>query len=784
MVVARTYLDQQRSVEERVEALLSQMTLEEKVAQLWGVWVTDVINDARQLDSSKAQKHLANGAGHLTRVGALSLVPPTQNAALANSIQRYLVENTRLGIPAILHEESCAGYLARGATTFPQAIGMAATWQPELIEKMADIIRQQMRAVGGHHTLAPVLDVVRDARWGRVEETFGEDPFLISALGTAYTKGIQGDNWLSGVIATAKHFIGYGASEGGMNWAPAHIPERELREIYVPPFAAAIKEGRIASAMNAYHEMDGIPCANSYDLMVKLLREELGFDGVVVSDYFAINMLMEYHHVAPDKKTAAITSLQAGIDVELPAADCYGQPLIDALKAGEVDISLIETSVRRLLKQKFELGLFEHPYVDEGRVIEFYDQPHHQQLSYEIALKSMVLLKNDGLLPLNPAHKKVAVIGPHADSVRLMQGDYHYPSHLENIFDPNKSMDAPNPSATIAPFDWTDHFPPSVTVLKGIEASDVADVEVVYAQGCGPTGDNAQGIAQAVATAETADVIVLTLGDQSGLGGQSTVGESIDSATLELPAIQQQLLQALYATGKPIVAVLFTGRPYNITWLDEHLPAILQAWLPGEQGGAAIADVLFGKVNPGGKLPMSFPRHVGQLPMYYNHKPSGARSHWQGEYHDMPTTPLYPFGHGLSYTSFTYSDLTISNDKPQANDTIDISVTVANTGAVAGDEIVQLYVHDLVGSVARPVQELKGFTRVTLNAGESCHVTFHLSLQHLGFYDRQMQFVVEPGDVEIMVGSSSKDIRQKANIVVGGATTPVEPAYFTPVTVA
>ena len=414
MATQRRYKDVNLSLEDRVDDLLSFLTIEEKVAQLYGVWVSDLINpSSRQFEQDKAQQTIPHGAAHISRVGAVSMLPPEKSAELANAIQRFLVEQTRPGIPAILHEESCAGYLAKDATTFPQAIGLAATWEPELIQEMADAIRKQMRAVGAHHSLAPVLDVARDPRWGRVEETFGEDPFLISALGIAYIKGLQSEDWTEGILATAKHFVGYSLPEAGLNWAPSHIPDRMLREVFITPFAAAIKEANVASFMNGYQEIDGIPCGSSQKLLVDILRGELDFQHTIVADYFTINMFVEYHHIAANKAEAAKYALEAGIDIELPASDCYGQPLIDAINAGDIKIDLVDTCVKRVLRQKIQLGLLENPYVDTGRIAEIYSDTAPRQLSKTLAEKSLVLLKNENAtLPLSKSLKRIAVIGP------------------------------------------------------------------------------------------------------------------------------------------------------------------------------------------------------------------------------------------------------------------------------------------------------------------------------------------------------------------------------------
>lgn len=774
--------DTMLGVEERADSLLAQMTLEEKAAQLGGVWTTDIMDDSKQrFDRDKALRVVPHGVGHVSRIGGVSLLPPQQSAQLANTIQAFFVNETRLGIPAIVHEENCAGYMANGATTFPQAIGLAATWEPDLIRQMTDFIRQQMRSVGAHLGLAPVLDVARDPRWGRVEETFGEDPFLISTLGVAYIQGLQGDDWRTGIIATAKHFLGYGASEGGMNWAPSHIPYRLLREVYLTPFAAAIRHARVGAIMNSYQEIDGVPCGSSQEFLVDLLRGELGFNGTLVSDYFTIKTFVEYHHIAKDKSEAAKYALMAGMDVELPALDCYAQPLLDALRSGYIREELVDACVRRVLRQKISLGLFDNPYVDAGRVPEIYNDPAPIALSRTLAAKSVVMLKNaNAILPLPKSIGTIAVIGPSANNPRLMQGDYHYPAHLEGITDLNTNTVAPAPNSNTVTVDWEAHRPPTTTILEGIRRAVSPHTQVIYAQGCHVIGNDASLMAEAVQTAKVADVAVVVVGDMSGLGLGNTSGESIDSATLELPGLQKQLILAVAETGTPTVVVVLNGRPFVFTEIVDKVNALLLGWLPAQEGGNGIADVLFGDVSPAGRLPVTLPRHVGQVPVYYGHKPSGGRSNWHVDYADMPTKPLYPFGYGLSYTQFEYRDLQLSTARANADDVVSISLTVKNVGGRAGDEVVQLYVADPIASVTRPVKMLKGFARVHLGVGQSARITFDLDVRHLGFYDRAMNHIVEAGEIVVMVGKSSDDICLSASFEIV-ETKAVERVYLTPV---
>lgn len=766
------YLDQAYSVEERVNSLLSLMSVDEKLAQLGSLWVFELFEDQR-FSEAKAQDELKHGIGQITRVAGSSNVSPCEGAELANAIQAFLVNNTRLGIPAIVHEECCSGYMANGATVFPQTIGVASTWDADLTEAMGDVIRIQMRTAGGHQALAPVLDVTRDPRWGRIEETFGEDPYLVSCLGSAYVKGIQGADLITGVIATGKHFVGYGMPEGGKNWAPVYLPERELMEVFVRPFEAAIQTVGLASIMNAYHELDGVPCASSKALLTELLRNQLGFKGLVVSDYFAIDMLSAYHHVAADKQAAAILALEAGIELELPSTDCYGDPLRRALQAAEINIDVIDAAVARVLEMKFRLGLFENPFVEADSAFEVFDTPEQRNLARTIAQKSIVLLKNeDAFLPLSKNIKSLAVIGPNADSVRNLMGDYAYPAHIETLAE-SQALDVFN-TAVPDSVEMVERPVEMNSILESVRQKVSAQTEVRYALGCEVRGDSTEGFAEAVEIAQQSDVVVLVVGGKSGLTDDCTCGETRDRAEINLSGVQEQLVRAIVKTGRPVVVVLINGRPLTIPWIAENVPSIVEAWLPGEEGANAVADVLFGDYNPGGKLPITFPRAVGQIPIFYNYKPSGGRSHWKEDYVDTSVKPLFPFGYGLSYTRFEFANLHIASDNVSAGETIDISVDVTNRGDCSGDEVVQLYVHYAGTSVTRPVKELKGFRRITLEPGDTQKVMFHLAVNQLAFYDLDMQLVVEAGTVKVMVGSSSQDIRCTGEFSIVGPTNQVQ----------
>jgi len=774
------YKDPSVDLDKRVEDLLDRMTLEEKLAQLGCVWSTELIDESG-FSAEKAREHLSQGTGHVTRVGGSTGLGPNESAAFVNTVQRFLVEESRLGIPAIVHEESTAGYMARGATQFPQAIGLASTWEPDLLEALGAVIREQMLAVGGRHTLAPVLDVARDPRWGRTEETYGEDPYLVSRLGVAYVRGVQGADLSRGVVATGKHFLGYAASEGGMNHAPAHIGPRELREVYARPFEAAIREAGVASIMNAYNEVDGLPCGGSKQILDDLLRGELGFGGVVVADYFTTRLLESVHRVAADRGEAGQRALEAGIDVELPRLDCYGEPLRERIESGAMSLEPVDRSVRRLLRMKLELGLFERPYVDETCAAEVFDTAEQRALARRIAQKSLVLLENrDALLPLDPEVASLAVIGPCADDARLLQGDYSYPAHLEIIYESSERSGSILPATDAASYRPGPYFVPMSSVLEAVRAAVSERTEIYAARGCDLVGDASDGIAEAVEAAQRAEVAIVCVGGKSGLTRASTSGEFRDAADLGLTGVQQALVEAVVATGTPTVVVLVGGRAFALPWIADHVPAIVQAWLPGEEGGAAVADVLFGRMNPAGRLPITLPRSVGQVPVYYGHKSGGGKSQMYGDYSDLPSRPLWAFGHGRSYTSFEYANLEISPEAPAPDASVSIAVDVANAGDRAGDEVVQLYLNDVCASVTRPAMQLAGFVRIPLDAGETRRIRFRLDLGQLAFYDASMEFAIEPGEVAVMVGAASDDIRQSGSFEITGGRRVLSSAELRP----
>jgi beta-glucosidase len=762
-------------INQRVKSIVSEMTLNEKLAQLGSYWMFE-LQTQNEIDHGKVASKLKHGIGQITRLAGASTLSPALAAKAGNVLQKFLVEETRLGIPAILHEECCCGAMMLGGTTFPQILGLTATFQPELARAMTETIRQQLLAIGARQALAPVLDIARDPRWGRVEETFGEDPTLASAFGVAYIKGLQGENLSEGVMATGKHFIGHSFSQGGLNCGPVHLGWREVYEVCMAPFQAAIRLAGLGSIMNSYPELDGEVVAASRRILTDILRDELGFEGVVVSDYEAISMIHNFHYIAADKPTAGRLALEAGIDVELPTLNYYSDPLRTALESGEITMETIDQSVMRHLQKKLELGLFENPYVDEGRVVEVFETQENRSLAREIARQSIVLLKNDGSLPIQKTIKTIAIIGPNAGNGRTLLGDYSYPA-MKELMEFRYELDPKSPEVDPTTDDGHDIY--VTTVLEGIKAAVSGETEVLFAKGCNHLGDDTSGFDEALTVARQADTVVLVMGDRSGLTPDCTSGETRDSSDLRLPGVQEELAKIIIDTGKPVVVVLVNGRPYAIPWLAEHANAILVAWLPGEEGGAAIADVLFGDTSPGGKLPITFPRGVGQIPVFYSATPAGKSSHWYTDYVSDKVTPQYPFGHGLSYTDFAYNNLSIDRSVTSIGESVAISLTVKNTGNVSGDEVVQLYTRDEIASVPRPSKELKGFVKVRLSPGETKSITFHLPVNQLAFYNNTLELVLEAGKITIMIGSSSEDIRLCSSFeITGPRVMPIQERVF------
>lgn len=748
---APAYRNPKLTPERRTKDLLARMTLEEKAAQMIGVWQqkAEMLVDAEgQFDVAKARAAFKKGHG-LGQVGRPSDsgkgLDARQMSEVTNAIQRFFVEESRLGIPVVFHEECLHGQAAIGGTSFPQPIGLAATFDPELIESLYAMTALEARARGAHQALTPVVDVARDARWGRVEETFGEDPFLVSRMGIAAVRGFQGDATFrdkTRLIATLKHFAAHGQPESGMNCAPANVSERVLRETFLYPFEQAIRHGGAISVMPSYNEIDGLPSHANRWLLRDVLRKEWGFRGYTVSDYYAIWELSyrpdtHGHFLAADKKEACALAVEAGVNIELPEPDCYLH-LAELVRKGVLKESQLDELVAPMLLWKFRLGLFDDPYTDPERAASVAGCDAHRALALQAARETVTLLKNDGgLLPLNAgAIKTIAVIGPNAARPQL--GGYSgQPLHCS-------------------------------TVLDGVRARVGESVQVLYSEGCKITqpgswnqdevlasdpAEDRKLIAAAVRTARKADVIVLAIGGNEQTSREAwSLKHMGDRTSLDLIGRQDELARALLALGKPVVVLLFNGRPISIREVAEVAPAIVECWYLGQETGTAIAEVLFGDINPSGKLPITIPRSAGHVPAYYNHKPSARRGYLFDE-----VSPLFAFGFGLSYTTFSLSAPRLAKTRIRRDGATRLSVDVTNTGSRAGAEVVQLYIRDLVSSVTRPVKELKGFRRVVLQPGETRTVVFDITPELLAFWDVNMRFTVEPGEFDLMTGPSSRD---------------------------
>ena len=768
--------DPSRPLADRVRELMALMTLEEKVAQLYGVWTA--IDDGEEVapfqhEFAEAlppwEELIKPGLGQLTRVFGTGPVEPLTGARVLAQTQRGLVESSRLGIPAVAHEECLTGFTAWQATVFPTPLAWGASFDTESVEAMAAGIGELMRSVGVHQGLSPVLDVSFDHRWGRTEETIGEDPYLIAVLGSAYTRGLES----AGIVATLKHFAGYSGSGAGRNHAPVRIGPREFRDIVLPPFEAALREGGARSVMNSYAAVDGVPPGADPSLLTDLLRGELGFRGVVVADYFAVSFLEATQGVAASPANAAALALAAGIDVELPTVRCYGEPLLELVRSGRLAEELVDRAVERVLLQKGELGLLDAGWDPEPEVLRTgadvdFDPPHTRALARTIAERSVVLLENAaGALPLGePA--RVAVVGPCADDVLALMGCYAFPNHV-GVQHPDMPLGIELP-----------------TLLDAVRA-EFPGAELEHVAGCPVQEVDRSGIPDAVRAAEGADVCIAVLGDRSGLFGRGTSGEGCDADDLRLPGAQAELLEALLGTGTPVVVVLLTGRPYALGDVAGRAAAIVQAFFPGEEGAGAVAGVLSGRVNPSGKLPVQVARTPGGSPATYLSPVLGRHSGVSS----ADPTPVFPFGHGLSYTSFEYGDLALDDAAPgeaplevPTDGSVRVSCTVRNTGDREGAEIVQLYLSDPVASVVRPVRQLLGFARVPLAAGASARVAFDVHTDRTSFTGRDLQRRVEAGELVLSVGASSEDLRSTARLrltgpdrVVGAdrvLTTPVE----------
>jgi beta-glucosidase len=780
--VLRPWQDQTLLVSDRVDALLEEMTLEEKVAQLGSRWVgndmqvagnpepgadldagsaddvagalnvapmQDVFTASGTVPLEEASRH---GLGHLTRVFGSGPLTASEGAAEVVRLQRSVIERSRLGVPALVHEECLTGFTTYGATVYPAAIAWGATFDPDLVERMAAAIGRDMLAVGAHQGLSPVLDVVRDYRWGRVEETMGEDPYLVAMLGAAYVRGLES----AGIIATLKHFAGYSASRAARNHGPVPMGRRELMDMILPPFETAITLGGARSVMNSYSDVDGVPAVADSWLLTDLLREEWGFTGTVVSDYWAVPFLATMHQVAADTDDAGVQALTAGVDVELPDTLGFGQHLVERVRRGELPEALVDRAARRLLTQKVQLGLLDHDWTPEESVSAAagtdLDSPSNRALAREMAERSVILLDAGTVLPLlgdgRPEPRRVAVVGPGAADPRTLMGCYAFPNHvLPRHPGLGLGIDAPS-------------------VLDALRA-ELPDAEIVHERGCDVRTEDRSGFAAAAAAARGADLCIAVVGDLAGLFGHGTSGEGCDAEDLRLPGVQADLLAELAATGTPVVVVVVSGRPYALGEVHAGAAGLVQAFMPGEEGAAAISGILSGRVQPGGKLPVQIPRTPGGQPGTYLQPPLGANSHGIS---NLDPTPLFPFGYGTSYTTFEVGDLRISDAEVPTDGEFTVSVRVRNSGARAGEEVVQLYLHDVLAQVTRPVKQLTGFARVRLEPGASTEVRFHVHADRTAFTSRDLRRIVEPGDLEVLVGTSAADLPCRGGVRLTGPT--------------
>ncbi len=766
--VLRPWQDPTLPVDDRVDALLAEMTLEEKVAQLGSRWVGNVMQatpepapaeEPATSDDGTGTRNVApmqdvfaasgevpleeaarHGLGQLTRVFGSAPVTAAEGAAEVVRLQRVVIEQSRLGIPALVHEECLTGFTTYGATVYPAAIAWGATFDPDLVERMAAAIGSDMRAVGAHQGLSPVLDVVRDYRWGRVEETMGEDPYLVAMLGTAYVRGLEN----AGIIATLKHFAGYSASRAARNHGPVPMGRRELMDMILPTFETAITVGGARSVMCSYSDVDGVPAGSDRWLLTDLLRGEWGFTGTVVSDYWAVPFLATMHQIAADFDEAGVIALTAGVDVELPDTLGFGRHLAERVRRGELAEEVIDRAARRLLRQKVELGLLDPDWTPEGSVAGAGDvdlnSPGNRALARELAERSIILLDAGTALPLlgegRQAPRRVAVVGPCADDPRTLMGCYAFPNHVLPRH-PGLGLGIEAPS-----------------VLAALRA-ELPDAEIRYERGCDWRDADRSGFAAAAEAAREADLCVAVVGDLAGLFGQGTSGEGCDAADLRLPGVQADLLAELAATGTPVVVVVVSGRPYALGEVHSRAAGLVQAFMPGQEGAAAIAGVLSGRVQPTGRLPVQIPRDIGGQPGTYLQPPLGANSEGIS---NLDPSPLFPFGHGMSYTTFEVGDLHISDTEVPTDGEFTVSVTVRNTGGRAGVEVVQLYLHDVVGQVTRPVRQLAGFAQVPLEPGGSARVRFRVHADRTAFTGRDLRRIVEPGDIEVLVGRSASDL--------------------------
>lgn len=760
------YLDPAQPVQVRVEDLLKRMTLEEKIGQMnmptcysgeIGGGLDGKAPDLfsfltieqrqKQLDGCRRfaggtwEKGIGPGGGFFTLADRLVYEGPRRQAEIFNELQEIATQKTRLKIPLLEIEEGTHGLMCSGGTIFPEGLAIGSTWNMDLVRKIYTVAAREARAVGIHELCTLVIEPNRDPRLGRNQEGFSEDPYVCSQIAEAIVESLQGDKISAGdkVIAALCHYPGQSQPVSGMERGAMEISERMLREVFLLPWVAGIKKCGSLGVMATYPAIDDVPVHSSDKILTKILREELGFEGLVLSEGGGIGTLL-YEHIADSQEKAGELALKAGVDVGISAEDAYLRAMISNVREGRVSIEEIDRVVRRILTIKFKLGLFENPYVDPSRAEAVSHTEEHRQLALQTAREGIVLLKNENtILPLKKTLKSIAVIGPNADHKMNQLGDYVAKNVIQEV----------------------------ITVLEGIKRKVSPQTEVIYVQGCEVIGNDVNEIEKARDAAKSAEIAIVVVGENewSAPKGRGTNGEGRDVASLDLTGMQEELVRAVYETGTPTIVVLINGRPLSIRWIVEHIPAIIEPWICGEQGGTAVADVLFGDYNPSGRLPITVPRHSGQLPVYYNYKSSKA-TRMRAGYADMSAQPLYAFGYGLSYTNFSYSNLVISPLKSGRGSDFTISVDVQNTGTREGDEVVQLYVHDLIGTVTTPVKELKGFRKITLTPGEKQTVSFTIGPEHLRLLDRNMNWIVEPGEFEVMIGASSQDIRLRGEIEI------------------
>jgi beta-glucosidase len=776
----RPWSDPALPAAERAGLLLRAMTLDEKIAQLGSRWAGNDMADAELAERSpdetinvapledvfsvggklSLEEASRDGLGHLTRVWGS--YPQSVEQGIAEVVRQHevVLKNSRLGVPALVHEECLTGFTTYGATVYPASIAWGATFDPELVERMAAAIGRDMAAAGVHQGLSPVLDVVRDYRWGRVEETIGEDPYLVAMLGSAYVRGLQS----AGVIATLKHFAGYSASRAGRNHGPVSMGKRELLDVILPTFETAIATAGAGSVMSSYADLDGLPASADPWLFTDVLRDDWGFEGTLVSDYWAVPFLASMHRVAADNADAGVVALTAGTDVELPDTVSFGG-LLDKVKAGEVSEELIDRAALRLLQQKAELGLLDEDWTPEGSVradVDL-DSADNRAIARELAEKSVVLLDAGSVLPLaNP--RKVAVVGPCADDPRTLMGCYAFPNHVLPRY-PDRGL--------------------GIEITSPVDAlhNELPDAVLSYVKGCEVIGDDRSGFAAAVSAVQDSDLCVAFVGDLSGLFGHGTSGEGCDAEDLRLPGVQGDLLDALLETGKPVVVVVMSGRPYALGSIAERVAGLVQAFIPGQEGAAAIAGVLSGRIVPSGKLPVQIPRHVGGQPGTYLQPALGSVE--SAGISGLEVRPLFPFGYGASYTDFTIADLRLSAPEIGSDGEFTATVRVRNTGDRSGDEVVQLYLRDIVARVARPLKLLTGFARVSLEPGQAADVTFRVHADRTAYTGPDLRRIVDPGEFEVMLGTSSLDLPCRAIVRITGDVRVVghDRVLTTPVTI-